>query len=128
MAINPKSLLVQNAEAFAAGKVLGMTEDEVLTRLEILRKEKNIENSNRLNAAFLDDVVKNKFDALEDAPTGRQLLREARSALNRAGGRKKGQKATPEQREAAMKEVLERSLRAEIMMEKAKREDPYNPW
>ena len=121
MAINPSEVLIKNAEAFAAGKVLGMTEDEVLSRLELLSERKKTNDASKLNEAFLDDAVKGRFDALETAPSGKQLLVEARRKLSRAGARKN---ATPEQRSQAMQEAIQDSLRAEIFMEKAKREDP----
>ena len=127
MSLNPRDLLIKNAEAFAAGKVLGMSEDEVLTRLQSLSEQKDTSDSNKLNAAFLDEAVETKFGSLENAPSGQDLLREAKRQLNRSRreqGYKKGQVATPEQRAAAMEEALSSSLQADIMFERTKRDDP----
>ena len=128
MALNPRELLTKNAEAFAAGKVLGMSEDEVLARLARISSENEAIKTNELTARFLDESLKGKFEGLERQPSGRELLSEAKRTLNasrRQGGKPKTRVApTPAERSAAMAAAIENTLRSEIMLEKAKRDDP----
>ena len=110
MALNPRELLTKNAEAFAAGKVLGMSEDEVLMRLQSLSEQKKTTNSNALNAAFLDEAIEGRYKSFDAPISGRDLLREAKRTLNAAskvGPRPKTrEKASPEARARAMEAVL----------------------
>ena len=128
MALNYRDFLTKNAEAFAAGRVLGFTDDQVLARLEQLSRERNIESGQKLNEEYIDDVIKGKFDNLGDSkPTAQSLLRDARRQVNAARRKqayKKGEAPSVQLRQQGMEEALQSALRSDIALERAIREDP----
>ena len=85
-----RDLLISNAEAFAAGKTLGLSEKFILERIEVLRK------SGKLNAMLdqerfrpetqkrRDKKARKLFEHM-DAPTGRAVLRQAKKLAKDQG-------------------------------------------
>ena len=123
MADSISNLLSSNAEFFAAGKTLGLSDDEVLSRIELLERRKDApkSGSTEFQSTLIDGLIKDKFKGLEDArPSGRDVLRAARKQV----GPGKYRKLSPEQRGQAVESVLLAINDADRGLKAAKSDDP----